>query len=344
MEYLDEFFPHQGLDQPVIEEGAENAESSPSLTDKSTLRIGGLGNDGEMCSAGIEQVKPEHGSRLISHTIPEEIIMSQDNQPTFKWTRGQLIGRSALGKVYLGINTTFTELLMVKQVEINRPNTNRAKLREMVNTLVTEIRALKDLSHANIVQYLGCEREAYGISIFQEYVSGGSVGSCLRKHGKFEESVVSSITRQTLNGLSYLHANGILHRDLKTDNILLDLDGRCKIADFGISKRSAEFFNNDAVGSIFWMAPEVIQAPSSPSGALDCSNAIEKGYSAKADVWSLGCVVLEMFAGRRPWDKEEAIGAIYKLGSLNQAPPIPDDVSITAGPAALAFMYDCFTL
>ncbi|KAK1068194.1 mitogen-activated protein kinase kinase kinase [Friedmanniomyces endolithicus] len=71
---------------------------------------------------------------------------------------------------------------------------------------------------------------------------------------------------------------------------------------------------------------------------------MSQGYSAKVDIWSLGCVVLEMFAGRRPWSKEEAIGAIYKLGSLNQAPPIPDDVSAIVGPAALSFMYDCFTI
>jgi mitogen-activated protein kinase kinase kinase len=84
-------------------------------------------------------------------------------------------------------------------------------------------------------------------------------------------------------------------------------------------------------GSVFWMAPEVIQSQG-------------QGYSAKVDIWSLGCVVLEMFAGRRPWSKEEAVGAIFKLGSLNQAPPIPDDVSMNISPAALAFMYDCFTV
>ncbi|KAI7119745.1 serine/threonine kinase, partial [Hortaea werneckii] len=124
------------------------------------------------------------------------------------------------------------------------------------------------------------------------------------------------------------------------------------ISDFGISKRSANPYNNDITnsmqGSVFWMAPEVIRAQSQalnvPPGSLDATAAMSQGYSAKVDIWSLGCVVLEMFAGRRPWSKEEAIGAIYKLGSLNQAPPIPDDVSTVVGPAALSFMYDCFTI
>ncbi|KAG2167000.1 hypothetical protein JADG_006739 [Aureobasidium aubasidani] len=95
-------------------------------------------------------------------------------------------------------------------------------------------------------------------------------------------------------------------------------------------------------GSVFWMAPEVIRAQS--QGSASNGSTESQGYSAKVDIWSLGCVVLEMFAGRRPWSKEEAIGAIFKLGSLNQAPPIPEDVSSVVGPAALSFMYDCFTI
>lgn len=142
-----------------------------------------------------------------------------------------------------------------------------------------------------------------------------------------------SLTRQTLEGLAYLHHEGILHRDLKADNILLDLDGSCKISDFGISKKSDNIYGNDITnsmqGSVFWMAPEVIRSQG-------------MGYSAKVDIWSLGCVVLEMFAGKRPWSREEAVGAIFKLGSLNQAPPIPDDVQQNASVDGLNFMYDCF--
>ncbi|TKX24569.1 protein kinase domain-containing protein 17 [Elsinoe australis] len=309
----------------------------------------------KMFGAKIEQIKPSRGSRLIQlETIPQDTLpttsSSRDEpcrQQTFKWMRGQLIGKGTFGRVYLGMNTTTGELLAVKQVEVNpkAPNADPSKIREMVKALDSEIDTMQHLDHVNIVQYLGCERKEYSISIFLEYISGGSIGSVLRKHGKFEESVVSSLTRQTLEGLAYLHREGILHRDLKADNILLDLDGTCKISDFGISKKSRNPYNNDISnsmqGSVFWMAPEVIRAQSQADANADNSN---QGYSAKVDIWSLGCVVLEMFAGNRPWSKEEAIGAIFKLGSLNQAPPIPDDVSSVVGPAALSFMYDCFTI
>ncbi|GAM86449.1 hypothetical protein ANO11243_044630 [Dothideomycetidae sp. 11243] len=311
----------------------------------------------KMFGARIEQITPKRGSRVIQlETIPQDNLPipshtgaardEPQRQPTFKWMRGQLIGKGTFGRVYLGMNTTTGELLAVKQVEVNpkTPNADPSKIREMVKALDQEIDTMQHLDHVNIVQYLGCERKEYSISIFLEYISGGSIGSVLRKHGKFEESVVSSLTRQTLQGLAYLHREGILHRDLKADNILLDTDGTCKISDFGISKKSRNPYNNDISnsmqGSVFWMAPEVIRAQSQAGGDADAHN---QGYSAKVDIWSLGCVVLEMFAGNRPWSKEEAVGAIFKLG-LKQAPPIPDDVSSVVGPAALSFMYDCFTI
>ncbi|KAI9838443.1 MAG: hypothetical protein M1838_004602 [Thelocarpon superellum] len=290
----------------------------------------------KMFGANIVQIKP--GTRVNRPSRLVETSQSQvpKRQATFKWIRGELIGKGTYGRVYLGFNPTTGEFLAVKQVEVNRAAAGQdtEKMKEMVSALDQEIDTMQHLDHENIVQYLGCEREKYSISIFLEYIAGGSVGSCLRKHGKFEESVVSSLTRQTLAGLAYLHREGILHRDLKADNILLDVDGTCKISDFGISKKTDNIYGNDVTnsmqGSVFWMAPEVIQSQG-------------QGYSAKVDVWSLGCVVLEMFAGRRPWSKEEAVGAIYKLGSL-QAPPIPEDVSSTVSPEAIGFMCDCHTI
>ncbi|NJR31219.1 protein kinase [bacterium] len=293
----------------------------------------------KMFGANIVQIRPKSGNRLSTlEPIPQEEVPQEDTpkrQATFKIIRGELIGKGTYGRVYLGMNATTGEFLAVKQVEVSQKAAlhDKERVKEMVAALDQEIDTMQHLEHSNIVQYLGCERKEFSISIYLEYIAGGSVGSCLRKHGKFEESVVKSLTHQTLEGLAYLHAEGILHRDLKADNILLDLDGTCKISDFGISKKSDNIYGNDVTnsmqGSVFWMAPEVVRAHG-------------QGYSAKVDVWSLGCVVLEMFAGRRPWSREEAIGAIFKLGSLNQAPPIPDDVSSTASFDGLNFMYDCF--
>lgn len=314
---------------PSIAARVEQANASSIVRRKSTKMFG----------ANIVQIKPKPGSRLSTlDPIPQEEVPSDDmpkRQATFKIIRGQLIGKGTYGRVYLGMNATTGEFLAVKQVEVNQKAAghDKERIKEMVAALDQEIDTMKDLEHPNIVQYLGFERKEFSVSIYLEYIPGGSIGSCLRKHGKFEESVVRSLTQQTLLGLAYLHHEGILHRDLKADNILLDLDGSCKISDFGISKKSDNIYGNDATnsmqGSVFWMAPEVVRSQG-------------QGYSAKVDIWSLGCVVLEMFAGKRPWSREEAIGAIFKLGSLSQAPPIPEDVQSTATVDGLNFMYDCF--
>ncbi|KAL9639619.1 MAG: hypothetical protein Q9164_000813 [Protoblastenia rupestris] len=315
-------------------EGSSKRNTQVSMTGKSSDIV--RRKSTKMFGANIVQVKPGRGSRVsLIEAVPRDVPAPATN--SFQIARGQLIGKGSYGKVYLGINLTTGDFLAVKQVEVNQKaaGDDKDKMKEMVSALDQEIDTMQHLEHPNIVQYLGCERKEYSISIFLEYISGGSVGSCLRKHGKFEESLVSSLTRQTLAGLAYLHQEGVLHRDLKADNILLDVDGTCKISDFGISKKTDDIYGNDVTnsmqGSVFWMAPEVIRSQG-------------KGYSAKVDIWSLGCVVLEMFAGRRPWSKEEAVGAIYKLGSLNQAPPIPDDVATTISAEAVAFMLDCFTI
>ncbi|GFP54825.1 MAP kinase kinase kinase mkh1 [Trichoderma asperellum] len=286
----------------------------------------------KMFNAKIVQIRPDQRGSMIFPQVPQDTLPKR--QTTFRWFKGELIGKGTYGRVYLGMNATTGEFLAVKEVEVNPKAAagDKNKMKELVAALDREIDTMQHLDHVNIVQYLGCERKEASISIFLEYIPGGSIGSCLRKHGKFEEPVVSSLTRQTLSGLAYLHREGILHRDLKADNILLDIDGTCKISDFGISKKTDNIYGNDKSnnmqGSVFWMAPEVIRSQN-------------EGYSAKVDIWSLGCVVLEMFAGRRPWSKEEAVGAIYKIAN-GETPPIPEDIQETIGHLAVAFMMDCF--
>ncbi|KTW27293.1 hypothetical protein T552_02276 [Pneumocystis carinii B80] len=255
--------------------------------------------------------------------------------PAFKWIKGKLIGKGRYGEVYLAMNATTGEMLAVKQVKLyhNLDDQNNEYQKELINALNKEIETMKDLDHPNIVQYLGFESTKTTISIFLEYVSGGSIGRCIRKYGKIDQPTIQLFTRQILEGLTYLHSQGILHRDLKTDNILLDVDGICKISDFGISKKSKEVYDNDSnmsmQGTIFWMAPEVIQNQ-------------KQGYSAKIDIWSLGCLVLEMFAGKRPWSDDEAIGVMFKVGNERQAPPIPHDILKNIEKDALDFLKLCF--
>jgi len=199
----------------------------------------------KMFGARLIEVTPTKRGAMLQAQQASPPVQQQSGikrQATFRWFKGQLIGKGTYGRVYLGMNATTGEFLAVKQVEVSKglSANDSDRQKEMIAALNQEIETMQHLDHVNIVQYLGCERKEMNMSIFLEYISGGSVGSCLRKHGPFEESVVRSLTRQTLSGLEYLHREGILHRDLKADNILLDIDGTCKISDFGISKKSGK--------------------------------------------------------------------------------------------------------
>ncbi|CEQ39184.1 SPOSA6832_00682 [Sporobolomyces salmonicolor] len=161
---------------------------------------------------------------------------------SYKWIKGDLIGRGTYGHVYIALSVTTGETIAVKQVEMPRTFSDKEDQRTkgMISSLKAEIELLKDLDHPSIVLYLGMEQTPEFLSIFLEYVPGGSVGRIIRTHGKFEENVIKFFTLQILDGLEYLHSLGILHRDMKADNILIDQDGMCKISDFGTSKKSGE--------------------------------------------------------------------------------------------------------
>lgn len=256
----------------------------------------------------------------------------------FAWIKGELIGRGSFGAVYLGLNVTTGEMLAVKQVVISQYG-DHSDLTEGMNALQKEVETVKDLDHVNIVQYLGHEQRGNIYSLFLEYVAGGLIALCMKSFGRFEEPLIRFITQQVLMGMEYLHLNGIIHRDLKADNLLLEMDGTCKISDFGISKKSKDIYVNNAEmsmqGTVFWMAPEVIDSIVEDK---------KQGYSAKIDIWLLGCVVLEMFAGKRPWSNEAVVLAIYKIGKTKLAPPVPEDIAHLLSYEAKDFINQCFTI
>ena len=154
------------------------------------------------------------------------------------------------------------------------------------------------------------------LTIFLEYVPGGSVVTLLHNYGAFEEPLVQNFVRQILHGLSFLHERTIVHRDIKGANILVDNKGGVKISDFGISKKVESGLlmagkRSRLQGTVFWMAPEVVRQTS---------------HTTKADIWSLGCLVVEMYSGIHPWASLDQMQALFQLG-MGKAPPVPDDIS-----------------
>ncbi|XP_031270167.1 mitogen-activated protein kinase kinase kinase ANP1-like isoform X1 [Pistacia vera] len=257
-------------------------------------------------------------SKSISSLSPSSPPLKMS--PPIRWRKGELIGCGAFGRVYMGMNLDSGELLAVKQVLIAENSASKEKTQAHIKELEEEVKLLKDLSHPNIVRYLGTAREEESLNILLEFVPGGSISSLLGKFGSFPEAVIRTYTKQLLLGLEYLHKNGIMHRDIKGANILVDNKGCIKLADFGASKQVVELATVSGAksmkGTPYWMAPEVI---------------LQTGHACSADIWSVGCTVIEMATGKPPWSQQyQEVAALFYIGTTKSHPPIPEHLSVEA--------------
>ena len=284
----------------VMQSYFDDAGSSPSGTETSL-------------NSRISQFIAEDGEE------PDEELMQhleKESWDDLKYMKGAMIGQGSFGTVFLALHAVTAELMAVKQVEMpsNSGTAMDAKKNNMIEALKHEISLLRDLKHENIVQYLGSNSDENHLNIFLEYVAGGSVATMLVNYGSLGETLIANFVRQILQGLNYLHSKDIIHRDIKGANILVDNKGTVKISDFGISKRveASTLLNNpqpggfkrggprvSLQGSVFWMAPEVVR---------------QTAYTKKADIWSLGCLVVEMFTGSHPHPNCTQLQAIFKIG------------------------------
>ncbi|EHA8592570.1 hypothetical protein COCNU_contig69639897G000010 [Cocos nucifera] len=240
-----------------------------------------------------------------------------------------------------GLYSESGQMCAIKEVKVISDDTNSKKC---LKQLSQEITLLSQLSHPNIVQYYGSEMAEDTLSVYLEYVSGGSIHKLLQDYGPFREPVIRSYTGQILSGLAYLHGRNTVHRDIKGANILVGPNGEVKLADFGMAKHICQTKSSleemlmqmeveyrkkgkrekmssctsihSFKGSPYWMAPEVIMN--------------DNGYNLSVDIWSLGCTILEMATSKPPWSQYEGVAAIFKIANSKDIPEIPEHLSSEA--------------
>jgi len=161
---------------------------------------------------------------------------------------------------------------------------------------------MKSCKHGNLVNFIDCYLSDAAIWVVMEYVEGASLTQVIENcRDTVREEQIAFICKKVLEGMMYLHARNIIHRDIKSDNILCGLNGSIKITDFGYSAKLTKDAprRGSQVGTTYWMAPEVIST--------------QTLYDTKADIWSLGIMTIELVEIEPPYMDLPALKALLRI-------------------------------
>lgn len=219
------------------------------------------------------------------------------------------LGKGSFGKVYLAYDRQDTSFKVAIKV-LNKAKMSSADLRSIMD----EVKVLNKVDHPNITKYFETYEDKPFLYLVMEYCPGGelfdSQESFVKNSKGYTERDAAKIVIKCLEALQHCHALGITHRDMKPENIMYGKDHEVRLVDFGLSKECKSAMNTYA-GTPYFMAPELVD---------------NKEYGHKIDVWSLGCVLYMLVAGRLPFEgytKQEVFGKIRK-GSY-RVPNCSDD-------------------
>ncbi|ODQ54517.1 Pkinase-domain-containing protein [Saitoella complicata NRRL Y-17804] len=262
----------------------------------------------------VQVKKPGQGGEKRISAMSESQIMEKlrsvvsTGDPNTLYSKIKKVGQGASGSVYVAKQLTGgSNKVAIKQMDLaHQPR------KELI---VNEILVMKESRHDNIVNFLNAFLVgSTELWVIMEFMEGGALTDVI-DNNTLEEDQIAAICAETAKGLQHLHSQNIIHRDIKSDNVLLDAAGHVKITDFGFCAKLTDQKNKRAtmVGTPYWMAPEVVK---------------QKEYGAKVDIWSLGIMAIEMIENEPPYLDEEPLKALYLIAT-NGTPTLkkPDRLS-----------------
>ncbi|XP_078086479.1 serine/threonine-protein kinase PAK 5 isoform X1 [Mustelus asterias] len=212
-----------------------------------------------------------------------------------------------IGEGSTGIVCIVTEKHTGKRVAVKKMDLRKQQRREL---LFNEVVIMRDYHHENVVDMYNSYLVGDELWVVMEFLEGGALTDIVT-HTRMNEEQIATVCFSVLKALSYLHSQGVIHRDIKSDSILLTSDGRIKLSDFGFCAQVSKEVprRKSLVGTPYWMAPEVIS---------------RLPYGTEVDIWSLGVMVIEMVDGEPPYFNEPPLQAMRRI--RDNLPPRLKDV------------------
>ncbi|EGU11233.1 STE/STE20/PAKA protein kinase [Rhodotorula toruloides ATCC 204091] len=283
---------------PPQQQQQQQLATKPSLRKPANL-------DGEAAKPGGPGAQPrrrEPKSKGKDPDIVERLkAICTDADPTKLYRNLVKIGQGASGGVYTAYQVGTNMSVAIKQMNLEQ--------QPKQDLIINEILVMKESRHQNIVNFIDSFLVKNDLWVVMEYMEGGSLTDVVTAN-IMSEGQIAAVSREVLQGLKHLHEHGVIHRDIKSDNILLSMQGDIKLTDFGFC---AQIKGDNAkrttmVGTPYWMAPEVVT---------------RKEYGPKVDVWSLGIMCIEMIEGEPPYLNEAPLRALYLIATTG-SPAIPN--------------------